>query len=140
MTVRNALLAIGLAIAAVPLLGQAAKAAQGQSSAYMRTSQLHSGGSAGSSSPTVQRRFFPGMVSRFSAGSRSTPGRHSINDVTMKRGIIGSANQLDFLSTPADAAPVRAVANVKVKEASKLRKPASAQRDVARYNRMFEMY
>ena len=87
---RKALFATGLAVAAGLLQVPAAEAAQGKSSVYLRMSQLHSGGSAGSSSPTSQRRFFPGVVSRFSAGSRSAPARHGINDVTMKRGIVGA--------------------------------------------------
>ena len=99
MMVRTALFAIGLAVAAGPLV-PAAKAAQGQSSVYLRMSQLHSGGSTGSSSPGVKQRFFQGMVSRFSAGGRSAPGRHSINDVTMKRGVVGSTNHPDFLWVP----------------------------------------
>jgi hypothetical protein len=51
-----------------------------------------------------------------------------------------SAVYISVPLTPANAAAVRAVANVKVREASKLRKPASAQRDLGKYNRMFEMY
>jgi hypothetical protein len=90
MMVRTALVAIGLAVAAATLPVPAAEAAQGKSSVYLRMSQLHSGSAAGASSPAVQRRFFPGMVSRFSAGGRSMPGRHSINDVTMKRGVVGA--------------------------------------------------
>jgi hypothetical protein len=54
-------------------------------------------------------------------------------------------------SAPANAAGARAVANVKMKEASKLRVPGAhglgwsartekSHRDLGKYNRMFEMY
>jgi hypothetical protein len=87
MMVRRTLFAIGLAAAA--LLVSAAEAAPGKSSVYLRMSQLHSGSAAGASSSSMRPRFFPGMVSRFSAEGRSVPGGHSINDVTMKRGVVG---------------------------------------------------
>jgi hypothetical protein len=100
MMVRRTLFAIGLAVAAGAMLVPAAEAAQGKSSVYLRMSQLHSGSAAGASSPAVRGRFFPGMVSRFSAGGRTLPGRHSINDVTMKRGVVGGTNQPDLPRVP----------------------------------------
>ncbi len=57
--------------------------------------------------------------------------------------IIGlSAVYAGVPSTPANAAGSRAVANVKMKEASKLRNAPTAkfEQRLGKYNRMFEMY
>lgn len=65
---------------------------------------------------------------------------------------IGFSAYICLPPTTANAAAPRAVANMKVKEASKLRRPpgirafrqrapgAQNGRDLGRYNRMFEMY
>ena len=69
---------------------------------------LSAGGSAGPSSPTVKQRFFPGVAARLSAGGRSAQSRHTITDVTMKRGIVGTAKHPDFLWLPhASHAPAK---------------------------------
>ena len=103
----KALFAIGLAVVAAPMLVSATKA-QAQSSVYARMAQTYAGGSAGPSSPTAQQRFFPGVVARLSAGGRSAQSTHTVTDVTMKRGIVGTAKHPDFLRLPhASHAPAK---------------------------------
>jgi hypothetical protein len=77
-------------LAVLLLLGKGAAGVRAKSRTYARMPQPYAGGLAGSSLPAAQQRFYPGMIHRFSAGDRSGLARHGINDVTMKRGIVGT--------------------------------------------------